>query len=168
MNASSNIGIYHPRVFCERPGTKQSYALGYHWGLFSSLLHREVKGRTFWVKVNNPKQEIRLIISNQIIGLLKSDQRIKLIRLNQSIWLVQFSQDIQSWHIGRCSIMAMEWHSIVTLDQDTHSCLEILFDSWGRSITLTHGTGGLGIWGDGASWCGPGPTTLRGRTGVCS
>ena len=35
----------------------------------------------------------------------KSDQRIELIKSNQGIVWIKLSQDIQSWNIGRYSIM---------------------------------------------------------------
>ena len=64
-----------------------------------------MKGIPVQVKVIKPNQEIRLVQSDQIMVLIKSDQRLG-CKLNQGLGLIKASQNIQSLHIGRCSIMA--------------------------------------------------------------
>ena len=49
--------------------------------------------------------------------LIELDQIIEVLKSNQGILLNNLSQDIESLHIGRCSIMTDD----VTLNRDTQS-----------------------------------------------
>ena len=57
------------------------------------------------------------------MGLLKSDQRMELIKSYQGMGLVNSIQDIQSWHMGRYSIMTY----ILTLDRNTQTRHSIMY-----------------------------------------